>query len=48
MSAILASDGLAVALGQRLAGRVSGRWVRWSAAGLFFAFAGASLWAALA
>jgi putative Ca2+/H+ antiporter (TMEM165/GDT1 family) len=35
---MLAADGLAVALGDRLAARVQGRWVRIAAATLFFAF----------
>jgi Ca2+/H+ antiporter, TMEM165/GDT1 family len=45
---MLASDGLAVFLGERLAGRVQMRWIRVAAASLFFAFGAASLWRALA
>jgi putative Ca2+/H+ antiporter (TMEM165/GDT1 family) len=44
---MLASDGLAVFLGERLAHRVSTRWVRVAAACLFFAFGAASGWAAV-
>jgi len=44
---MLASDGLAVFLGDRLAARVQLRWVRWGAAPLFFAFGAVSLWGAL-
>lgn len=44
---MLFSDGLAVALGEKLAGKVQMRWLRWVAAGLFFAFGLVSLWAAL-
>jgi putative Ca2+/H+ antiporter (TMEM165/GDT1 family) len=40
---MLASDGLAVLLGDRLAERVKMRWVRLAAASLFFAFGVASL-----
>ncbi len=41
---MLASDGLAVFLGEKLAGRVSMRWMRYVAATVFFAFGAASLW----
>jgi Ca2+/H+ antiporter, TMEM165/GDT1 family len=44
---MLASDGLAVLLGERIAGRVQARWIRTAAAGLFFVFGAASLWSAL-
>ncbi len=44
---MLASDGLAVFLGDRLARRVSMRWIRVGAATVFFAFAAASAWAAV-
>jgi putative Ca2+/H+ antiporter (TMEM165/GDT1 family) len=43
---MLASDGLAVFLGERLAQRVSMKWIRVAAASLFFAFGAASAWAA--
>jgi putative Ca2+/H+ antiporter (TMEM165/GDT1 family) len=43
---MLASDGLAVFLGDRLAERVPMRWIRAVAAGLFFAFGAASAWSA--
>jgi putative Ca2+/H+ antiporter (TMEM165/GDT1 family) len=43
---MLASDGLAVFLGDRLAGRAPMRWIRVGAAGLFFAFGVASAWTA--
>ena len=43
---MLVSDGLAVAVGDRLASRVQGRWVRVVAATLFFAFAAVSAWTA--
>jgi putative Ca2+/H+ antiporter (TMEM165/GDT1 family) len=43
---MLAADGLAVALGDRLAARVQGRWVRVVAATLFFAFGLLSAWTA--
>ncbi len=42
---MLASDGLAVFLGDRLAHRLQAHWVRLVAAALFFLFAAASLWA---
>jgi putative Ca2+/H+ antiporter (TMEM165/GDT1 family) len=41
------SDGLAVFLGDKLAHRVQGRWLRILAAVLFFAFAAAATWTAL-
>jgi putative Ca2+/H+ antiporter (TMEM165/GDT1 family) len=44
---MLAADGLAVFLGDRLAGRVQGRWLRIAAATLFFAFGAVSAWTAL-
>jgi putative Ca2+/H+ antiporter (TMEM165/GDT1 family) len=43
---MLVADGLAVAVGDRLAARVQGRWVRVVAATLFFAFAALSAWTA--
>ncbi|RKH42653.1 TMEM165/GDT1 family protein [Corallococcus llansteffanensis] len=43
---MLVSDGLAVFLGDRLAGRVQMKWVRWVTASLFFLFGAVSLWAA--
>ncbi len=44
---MLASDGLAVFLGEKLAAKVQLRWIRVAAASLFFAFGGVSLWGAL-
>jgi Ca2+/H+ antiporter, TMEM165/GDT1 family len=44
---MLFSDGLAVFLGDKLAGRVQMKWLRWFAAGLFFLFGAVSLWAAV-
>jgi putative Ca2+/H+ antiporter (TMEM165/GDT1 family) len=44
---MLASDGLAVFLGERFAQRVPMHWLRRAAATLFFAFGAASLWTAL-
>jgi len=44
---MLAADGLAVFAGEKLAERVSMKWVRFVAAGLFFAFGAVSLWAAV-
>jgi putative Ca2+/H+ antiporter (TMEM165/GDT1 family) len=41
-----ASDGLAVFLGDRLAAKTRGRWLRWFAAGLFVLFGLASAWTA--
>lgn len=45
---MLASDGLAVFLGEKLAARVSSARIRWAAASLFFLFGLVSAWAALA
>ena len=45
---MLLSDGLAVFLGDKLAARVQQKWIRLAAAGLFFLFGAASLWAAAA
>ena len=44
---MLAADGLAVFLGDRLAGRVQGRWLRLAAASLFFVFGAVSAWRAI-
>jgi putative Ca2+/H+ antiporter (TMEM165/GDT1 family) len=44
---MLFSDGLAVFLGEKLAGRVQMKWLRWFAATLFFLFGAVSLWAAV-
>jgi putative Ca2+/H+ antiporter (TMEM165/GDT1 family) len=44
---MLASDGLAVFLGERLAARISSSRIRWTAAILFFVFGALSLWAAV-
>jgi len=44
---MLAADGLAVFLGDRLGARVPMRWIRIGAAGLFFLFGAASIWSAL-
>ena len=44
---MMASDGLAVFLGEKLSSRVQGRWLRFLAAALFFAFGIGSLWVAL-
>jgi Ca2+/H+ antiporter, TMEM165/GDT1 family len=44
---MLASDGLAVFLGEKLAERVKLRWIRIAAASLFFAFGAVSLWTAV-
>ncbi|BDG04133.1 TMEM165/GDT1 family protein [Anaeromyxobacter oryzae] len=44
---MLASDGLAVFLGEKLAARVGSKGIRWAAAALFFAFGLVSLWAAI-
>jgi putative Ca2+/H+ antiporter (TMEM165/GDT1 family) len=44
---MLAADGLAVFLGERLAAKVQMKWIRWIAASLFFAFGGAALWSAM-
>jgi putative Ca2+/H+ antiporter (TMEM165/GDT1 family) len=43
---MIVSDGLAVALGERLAARVGKRWIRIGAASLFLAFAAVSAWTA--
>ncbi len=43
---MLASDGLAVFLGEKLAARVQMKWIRVAAATLFFAFGAGSLWRA--
>ena len=45
---MLASDGLAVFLGEKLAARVQMRWIRGVAAAFFFAFGAVSLWSAFA
>ena len=44
---MLAADGLAVVVGDRLAAKVQGRWLRFIAAGLFFAFGAVSAYGAL-
>jgi len=44
---MLVTDGLAVWTGDRLAGKVRGRWLRLLAAGLFFLFAAVSAWTAI-
>jgi putative Ca2+/H+ antiporter (TMEM165/GDT1 family) len=44
---MLASDGLAVFLSERLAARVQMKWIRFAAAGLFFAFGGLSVYRAM-
>jgi Ca2+/H+ antiporter, TMEM165/GDT1 family len=44
---MLFSDGLAVFLGDKLAGRVQMKWLRWIAASLFFVFGAVSLWSAV-
>jgi putative Ca2+/H+ antiporter (TMEM165/GDT1 family) len=44
---MLAADGLAVFLGERIAARVSSARIRWAAAGVFFLFGALSLWSAL-
>ena len=44
---MLASDGLAVFVGEKLAERVSMKWIRIVAAGIFFVFGLVSAWAAL-
>ncbi len=44
---MLASDGLAVWLGEALAHRLTMRWIRRGAAGLFFAFGLVSAWTAI-
>ena len=45
---MLASDGLAVFLGERLAQRLPMQWIRRAAAALFFAFGAVSLWGVVA
>jgi putative Ca2+/H+ antiporter (TMEM165/GDT1 family) len=44
---MLAADGLAVFLGERLAARVQMKWIRWVAASLFFVFGAVALGSAL-
>jgi Ca2+/H+ antiporter, TMEM165/GDT1 family len=44
---MMAADGPAVFLGERLAGRVQMKWIRWTAASLFIAFGAVPLWTAL-
>ena len=44
---MVASDGLAVFLGEKFAAKVQGRWLRICAAGLFFLFGLASAWSAV-
>lgn len=44
---MLASDGLAVFLGEKLATRLPMKWIRIAAAALFFAFGAAMAWSAL-
>jgi putative Ca2+/H+ antiporter (TMEM165/GDT1 family) len=44
---MLAADGLAVFLGERLAAKVQMKWIRWSAATLFFIFGAVALWSAV-
>lgn len=44
---MLATDGLAVFLGERLAARVQLKWIRWGAAALFILFGAVPLWTAL-
>ncbi len=44
---MLASDGLAVFLGERLADRVSTSRLRWGAASMFFLFGALSVWGAI-
>jgi putative Ca2+/H+ antiporter (TMEM165/GDT1 family) len=41
---MLASDGLAVFLGEKIAARIQMKWIRVAAAALFFAFGAGSLW----
>jgi putative Ca2+/H+ antiporter (TMEM165/GDT1 family) len=45
---MLAADGLAVFLGERIAAKVQMKWIRWTAAGLFFLFGAAAIWSAVA
>jgi putative Ca2+/H+ antiporter (TMEM165/GDT1 family) len=44
---MMAADGPAVFLGERLAGRVQMKWIRWTAASLFILFGAVPLWTAL-
>jgi putative Ca2+/H+ antiporter (TMEM165/GDT1 family) len=44
---MMATDGLAVFLGDRLSTKIQGRWLRVVAAGLFFLFGIASAWSAV-
>lgn len=44
---MMASDGLAVFLGEKLADQIQMKWIRWFAAGLFFLFGLFSFWQAL-
>ena len=44
---MLASDELAVFLGERIAAKVQMKWMRWGAAALIFAFGAASAWQAI-
>jgi putative Ca2+/H+ antiporter (TMEM165/GDT1 family) len=44
---MLVTDGLAVAIGDRLAARVQSRWIRVASASLFFLFGALSIWAAV-
>lgn len=44
---MLAADGLAVFLGEKLSEKAQKKWLRWIAAGLFFLFGGISLMALL-
>jgi putative Ca2+/H+ antiporter (TMEM165/GDT1 family) len=44
---MMATDGLAVFLGERLAARVQLKWIRWTAAALFILFGAVPLWTAL-
>ncbi len=46
VTAMLVVDGIAVFVGDRLAHKVQGKWVRYVSAALFFAFGGFTLWAA--
>lgn len=41
---MLASDGIAVFLGETAAEKIPMKWIRWVAAGLFFLFGAISLW----
>ena len=44
---MMAADGLAVVLGDRLAHKVQSKWIRWVAAAGFFVFGAFSLWRAI-